>query len=69
MGELERITLHFALCLQVSYKPRFHLWRMAKKYKRKSKNENVILAMNAVLRDVNAVENVQDIVKDYFKTS
>ena len=66
MGELERITLHMALCLEMSCKPRFHLWRMAKKYKRKSKNENVILAMNAVLRDTDPVENIKSITDDYF---
>jgi hypothetical protein len=66
MGELDRITLHMALCLEVSYKPRFHLWRIAKKYKRKSKNENVILAMNAVLRDVQPELNVRSITDELF---
>ena len=66
MGELDRITLHMALCLEVSYKPRFHLWRIAKKYKRKSKNKNVILAMNAVLRDVQPELNVRIITNEHF---
>ena len=66
MGELDRITLHMALCLEVSYKPRFHLWRIAKKYKRKSKNKNVILAMNAVLRDVQPELNVRSITDELF---
>ena len=65
-GELYSITLHMALCLEVSYKPRFHLWRMAKKYKRKSKNENVILAMNAVLRDVQPEIDVKSITDKLF---
>ena len=65
-GELERITLHMALCLETSYKPKFHLRKMAKKYKRKTKNENVILAMSAVIADINPDENVRSITDEYF---
>ena len=66
MGELEHITLHMALCLEMSLSPRSQLWNMARKYKRKTKNENVILAMTAVQRDKKPEINVRIITNEHF---
>ena len=63
MGELDRITLHFALCLQRPYKIKFQLLRMARRYKRKTTDKQVRQIMEALLRDPKPVESVREIVE------
>ena len=66
MGELERITLHFALCLVVSEEPSFHINRMAKRFKKQTKSKHVKKTMNYILRHLPNADNVE-IVTHYVK--
>ncbi len=65
MSELDHITVLMGLCAYSSPKPRYHIWKIAKRYKKSTKNPEVKRIMNKILKDVNPAESVMDVVNDY----
>lgn len=67
ISELDHITLHMGICVYMSHKPRYHIWRLAKKHKRLTKDPEVKKVMNAILRDVNPTDTVKSVVDKYLQ--
>jgi len=65
LSELDHITVTLGLCAYSSPKPRYHIWKLAKLYKKHTKSAEVKRIMNKILKDVNPAETVIDVTNDY----
>jgi hypothetical protein len=69
MSEMDRITLHMCICLERSNKPLYHIWRMAKHYRRKTKDKNVKLILNKIIRDPHAISKLREVSDELYPIS
>jgi hypothetical protein len=69
MKEIDRITLHFALCLEIGKSKRYHLRRMAGKYKRNTRSAYIRQIMEALLLDPDPVRSVREVVGKFIGES
>ncbi len=65
MSELDHITVLMGLAAYSSPKPRYHIWKLAKRYKKSTKNPDVKRIMNKILKDVHPTDSVKEVVSKY----
>jgi len=65
MSELDHITVLMGLAAYSSSKPRYHIWKLARRYKKSTKNPDVKRIMNKILKDANPVDTVTEVIDEF----